>query len=71
ATSEGRIVEYIDFLQDGVFVDPLRVHDGYYRVPETPGWGLEMEDDFIARHRFPDGDVWHDRPGPSGAAFEA
>ena len=71
ATREGRIVEYIDFLQDEVFLKPVETRDGHYVTPETPGWGLEMNEEFIARHRFPDGDVWRDRPGPTGPAFEA
>jgi L-fuconate dehydratase len=71
ATDEGRMVEYIDFLQNDVFVRPLAVCGGHYVTPIAPGWGLEMDDDFIARHRFPDGEVWRDRPGPLGASFEA
>ena len=71
ATSDGRIVEYIDFLQEDVFVDPVTVHDGRYVTPRAPGWGLEMHEDFIERHRFPDGDVWQNREGPVGPAFEA
>lgn len=71
ATRKGRIVEYIDFLQDGVFNVTVEVQDGHYIAPESPGWGLEMKSDFINRHRFPNGDVWRDREGPLGPAFEA
>lgn len=71
ANGEGRLVEYINFLQAGVFTRPVALRDGRYVTPDLPGWGLEMEPDFIARHRFPDGAVWRDRPGPTGAAFEA
>ena len=70
-TSEGRIVEYIDFLQDEVFTHPLAVRDGHYVTPDNPGWGLEMNEDFIQSHKFPDGTVWRDREGPKGPAFEA
>ena len=70
ATRQDRIVEYIDFLQD-VFLDPLEVSDGSYVTPQKPGWGLEMDESFIERHRFPNGEVWRDRPGPVGPAFEA
>lgn len=53
--SEGRLLEYLEFLQESVFRNPLRVREGRYVPPSAPGWGLEMEDDFVARYRFPDG----------------
>ncbi len=53
--SEGRWLEYLEFLQEGVFLHPLRVRDGHYQLPPDPGWGLEMEDEFVARYRYPDG----------------
>ena len=71
ASSEGRIVEYIDFLQDDVFVVPVTVRDGRYVDPGTSGWGLEMHEDFIERHNFPDGEVWQRRDRPIGPVFEA
>ena len=71
ATGEGRIVEFIDFLQDGVFKNPVGVKQGHYIAPETPGWGLEMNEDFLDRHSFPDGEVWRSRSEPVGPAFEA
>jgi L-fuconate dehydratase len=69
-TGKGRMVEYIDFLQRDVFVHPVEAIEGRYVTPEDPGWGLEMHDQFIERHRFPDGDVWQNRAGPVGTAFE-
>ncbi|MCJ8309622.1 MAG: fuconate dehydratase [Hyphomicrobiales bacterium] len=71
ATRDNRIVEYIDFLQEGVFQTPLQIRDGHYVTPQSPGWGLEMDEGFIERHRFPTGALWRDRPGPTGPAFEA
>lgn len=53
--SEGRLLEYLEFLQKGVFLNPLEVNDGCYVLPSAPGWGLEMHEDFIARYRYPDG----------------
>lgn len=53
--SEGRWLEYLEFLQQGVFLNPLKVRDGHYQLPSAPGWGLEMEDEFVARYRFPEG----------------
>ena len=53
--SEGRLLEYLEFLQTGVFRHPLQIRDGRYVLPPALGWGLEMEDDFVARYRYPDG----------------
>lgn len=53
--SDGRLVEYLEFLQKGVFKNPLEIRDGRYVLPSANGWGLEMEDDFVQRYRFPDG----------------
>ncbi len=53
--SEGRWLEYLEFLQEGVFRSPLEVRNGHYLPPPAVGWGIEMEEAFIARHRYPDG----------------
>jgi L-alanine-DL-glutamate epimerase-like enolase superfamily enzyme len=53
--SEGRWLEYLEFLQAGVFTHPLEVQNGHYVLPSAPGWGIEMEADFVSRYRFPDG----------------
>jgi L-fuconate dehydratase len=53
--SEGRWLEYLEFLQAGVFQNPLVVKNGHYQLPGAAGWGLEMEDDFVARYRYPEG----------------
>jgi hypothetical protein len=53
--SEGRWLEYLEFLQEDVFLHPLEVRDGHYLLPRAPGWGLEMEQDFVDRYRYPDG----------------
>jgi len=53
--SEGRWLEYLEFLQKGVFQHPLVVRDGHYQLSPAPGWGLEMEPEFVARYRYPEG----------------
>jgi len=53
--SDGRWLEYLEFLQAGVFVNPLQVTNGHWQLPSANGWGLEMEDDFVARYRYPEG----------------
>lgn len=68
--SDTQLVEYIDFLQDAV-EHPVQVRDGCYVTPTAPGWGLEFLPDFIAQHRFPEGDAWKNRsPLKKGATFE-
>ena len=53
--SQGRWLEYLEFLQAGVFRHPLAVRDGHYQLSAAPGWGLEMHDEFVARYRYPGG----------------
>jgi L-fuconate dehydratase len=53
--SEGRWLEYLEFLQEGVFLHPLAVRNGHYQVSQAPGWGLEMHEEFVARYRYPEG----------------
>ncbi|MBS1830130.1 MAG: mandelate racemase/muconate lactonizing enzyme domain-containing protein [Acidobacteria bacterium] len=53
--SDGRWLEYLEFLQKGVFLHPLEVRNGHYIPSSAPGWGLEMHPDFVARYQFPDG----------------
>ena len=71
AQSDNRIVEYLDFLQDGVFTTPVAVKDGCYVTPTQAGWGLEMNSEFIERHRFPAGPIWSNRTEPFGTLFLA
>jgi L-fuconate dehydratase len=53
--SEGRWLEYLEFLQAGVFKNPLVVRDGHWVLPSAAGWGLEMEEEFVGRYIYPDG----------------
>ena len=69
--SEGRLTEYLDFLQADVFDTPVAVDHGRYVTPSQPGWGLEMKTEFIEKYRFPTGPVWSNRSGPIGALFLA
>jgi L-fuconate dehydratase len=49
-TMEGRVCEFVDHLHEH-FVAPCRIEDGHYRVPETPGFSIEMKPESIAAHR--------------------
>jgi len=60
ADSNGRFVEYLDFLQDEVFETPVVVRMVVIlSLPNRVG-GLEMKSDFMDKHRFPSGSVWAD-----------
>ena len=69
--SDSQLVEYLEFLQDGVFLEPIQMRDGSYVAPTTPGWGLEMHPDFVDRHIYPTGTVWQGRETSGGITFLA
>lgn len=71
AHSETQVVEYLNFLQEEVFLHPIQVRDGAYVVPTVPGWGLEMHPDFVEKHIYPTGSVWHSREASGGITFLA
>jgi L-fuconate dehydratase len=54
---EGRCVEYADHLHEH-FVHPVSVRDGRYRVPEMPGYSIEMRPESLAALQFPHGAEW-------------
>jgi L-fuconate dehydratase len=54
---EDRVIEYVDELHEH-FVDPVRVRDGRYLVPEAPGYSIEMHPESLAEFAFPDGPAW-------------
>ncbi|MFD7658741.1 enolase C-terminal domain-like protein [Actinosynnema sp. NPDC059797] len=59
-TTEDRVIEYVDHLHEH-FTAPVRIRDGHYLAPTTPGIGAELHPASIAAHRFPDGPVWRRR----------
>jgi len=52
-----RVIEYVDELHEH-FVDPVRIRDGRYVVPEAPGFSIEMRPESLAEFAFPDGPAW-------------
>jgi L-fuconate dehydratase len=56
---EDRAIEFVDHLHEH-FLDPVRVRQGRYVAPSTPGFSAEMRWEALTRHRFPDGAVWRD-----------
>ena len=71
AHSNTQVVEFINFLQDGVFLHPIEVADGAYVTPTRPGWSLDMHPDFIAAHTYPTGAVWRGREASGSIGFLA
>jgi len=67
--SENQIVEYIGFLQDDVFLNPIQVKDGHYVSPSAFGWGLEMQEEFFNDHTYPTGSIWKNRVASGSITF--
>ena len=54
---ENRMIEYVDHLHEH-FKDPVVIEKGAYRVPEAPGYSIEMKPASRATFRYPDGVFW-------------
>ncbi|MEW5626783.1 L-fuconate dehydratase [Streptomyces hydrogenans] len=59
-TVEDRVIEYVDHLHEH-FVDPVRIADGHYVAPLSPGLGAEMHPASLAEYVYPDGPTWSSR----------
>lgn len=57
ATLEDRVVEFVDHLHEH-FVDPVRVRNGHYLVPEQPGYSIEVYPETLRDYSYPDGKIW-------------
>ena len=57
-----RVIEYVDHLHEH-FVDPVRVMQGCYMPPSTPGLSAGMHAESLATYAYPDGPVWAERHG--------
>jgi L-fuconate dehydratase len=69
SNSDNQVVEYIEFLQDDVFVNPVQVKDGHYVSPTAFGWGLEMQENFFNDHTYPTGSIWMERVDSGSIKF--
>jgi L-fuconate dehydratase len=52
-----RVIEFVDELHEH-FVDPARIRNGRYVVPEAPGFSIEMHPESLEQYAFPDGAIW-------------
>jgi len=56
-TTEGKVTEYIDHLQEH-FVHDLVVKRGKYIAPKDAGFGMEIKDESLAEYEYPFGRYW-------------
>ncbi|MEK9779868.1 MAG: enolase C-terminal domain-like protein [Gammaproteobacteria bacterium] len=68
-SSSEQLVEYIDFLQKDVFLNPIKVENGRYIVPSAYGWGVELLNEFIKSHIYPTGKIWSERVDSGSITF--
>jgi L-fuconate dehydratase len=57
ASLENRIVEFVDHLHEH-FVDPVRIRQGHYLLPELPGYSIEIFPETLRDYSYPDGRIW-------------
>ncbi len=51
-TLENRLVEYVDHLHEH-FLDPVRMVNGHYIPPVTPGYSIEMKPESMEKYAYP------------------
>jgi L-fuconate dehydratase len=54
---QDHVIEYIDHLHEH-FTDPVRISQGRYLAPTSPGLSAELYPDSVTAHTFPHGTVW-------------
>ena len=57
---DDRSIEYVDHLHQH-FIDPVRIRNGRYLVPELPGFSAEMRPASISEFQFPNGSAWRSK----------
>jgi L-fuconate dehydratase len=57
ASLENRVVEFVDHLHEH-FVDPVRIRQGHYLLPEKPGYSIEIFPEILRDYSYPDGRIW-------------
>lgn len=56
ATTEGRVLEYVDHLHEH-FLDPVVMKNGRYMTPTLPGYSIQMKRQSIEDYTFPTGKI--------------
>lgn len=57
ATTENRLIEYVDHLHEH-FLDPCIVKNGNYMPPVAPGYSITMLAESIEEYSYPNGKAW-------------
>jgi L-fuconate dehydratase len=57
---EDRVTEYVDHLHEH-FVDPVRIVNGHYLLPQKPGYSTEVFRETLSAYSYPTGPVWETR----------
>ena len=56
-TTHDRVIEYVDHLHEH-FLTPVRIVDGHYATPITPGFSAQMRASSIREYTYPGGTFW-------------
>lgn len=56
-TLENRVTEFVDHLHEH-FVDPVRIRNAHYMLPDKPGYSAEIYPETLHNYSYPDGRVW-------------
>jgi L-fuconate dehydratase len=67
---EDRVCEYVDHLHEH-FVDPVRIVNGRYVAPLSPGYSITMKAESLDEYEFPTGRAWRAAPKGDGQAAVA
>jgi len=57
ATTDNRIIEYVDHLHQHFF-EPVVIKNGAYMPPKQPGYSITMKPKSLETYSFPNGKVW-------------
>src|ERR1700727_473391 len=56
-TTRDRVIEYVDHLHEH-FLAPVRIVNGHYAAPSTPGFSAQMHASSISEYTYPGGTFW-------------
>jgi L-fuconate dehydratase len=56
-TLEDRVTEFVDHLHEH-FVDPVKIRNAHYVLPDKPGYSAEIYSDTLHDYSYPDGRFW-------------
>lgn len=54
---EGRMIEYVDHLHEH-FLNPAVIKNGSYKIPDKPGYSIEMKQESLRTYVYPSGPKW-------------